>query len=116
MKEETKELLLTVIKDYMSSAQDDLNEAIAMEDYGTASVRGEDIMHYSNCLDQFEDVEDLESMSDEEFSKYFSTFESWQLVKEWLKEPEMWKDGIRLLAEQNDLTDAIDEVIVLVQD
>jgi len=116
MKKSTKDLLLTAIKDYMNGAQEDLNEAIAMEDYSTARDRAEDIAEYCNCLDQFQDVEDIESMSNEEFSSYFSTFESWQYVKECLKEPNDWESDIRLLAGQNGLEDGYDEVIALVQD
>lgn len=116
MKKNTKDLLVTTIKSYLESSQDELNEAIAMEDYGTARDRAEDIRDYCNCLDQFEDVEDIEYMTNEEFSTFFSTFESWQFVKEWLKEPNDWENDIRLLAEQKDLTDAIDEVIALVED
>lgn len=111
MKKETEDLLVAVIKDYMDSAQDDLNEAIGCKEYYTARDKAEDIMHYCNCLDQFEDVE----MTKEEFSNYFSTFESWQLVKEWLKEPDNWEDDIRLLAEQNGLEEGVEEVIALLK-
>lgn len=111
MKKETEELLITVIKDYMGGAQEDLVDALTMEEYYTARDKAEDIMHYCNCLDQFEGVE----MTKEEFTTYFSTFESWQLVKEWLKEPDNWEDDIRLLAEQNGLEEGVDEVIALLK-
>lgn len=113
MKKETEDLLIAVIKDYMDSAQDDLNEAIGCEEYYTARDKAEDIAEYCNCLNQFEDVEDIEKMTNEEFSNYFSTFESWQVVKEWLKEPSNWEDDIRLLAEQNGLEDGVNEVFEL---
>lgn len=115
MKKETEELLIEAIKDYMGGAQEDLNEAIACNNYDTARERAEDIMHYCNCLDQFSLVEDITRMTKEKFSTYFLTFESWQLVKEWLKEPDEWEDDIRLLAEQNGLEEGVDEVIALLK-
>ena len=108
--------MLTVIKNYMSSAQDDLNEAIGLEDFDTARDRAEDIMHYSNCLDQFTLVEDITKMTNDEFSTYFSTFESWQMVKDWIQEPDEWEDDIRHIAEQHGLADGVDDVIALVKD
>ena len=59
---------------------------------------------------------DLKVLTNEEFSNYFSTFESYQLVREWLKEPEEWEDDIRLIAEQNGLEEGVDEVIALLKD
>lgn len=116
MKQESKDLLVTVIKDYMSYAQDDLNEAIGLEDYDTARDRAEDIMHYSNCLDQFGLVEDITKMTNDEFSTYFSAFESWQMVKDWIAEPDEWEDDIRHIAEQHGLEDCVDDVIAIVKD
>lgn len=115
MKKETEDLLIAVIKDYMNGSKEDLNEAIGCEDYDTARVRAEDIAEYCNCLDQFTLVEGVATRTKEEFTTYFSTFESWQLVKKWLKEPDNWEDDIRLLAEQNGLEEGVDEVIALLK-
>lgn len=115
MKKETEELLIAVIKDYMNGAQDDLNEAIGCEEYDTARVRANDIAEYCNCIDQFTLVEDITRFTKEEFTTHFSTFESWQLVKEWLKEPDNWEEDIRYIAEQNGLEEGVDEVIALLK-
>ena len=116
MKKETEDLLLTVIKDYMASAQDDLNEAIGCDDYDTARVRANDIAEYCNCLDQFTLVEDITRYTKEEFTTHFSTFDSWEYAREWIVEPDNWEDDIRYIAEQNDLTEGVDEVIALLKD
>ena len=115
MKKETEDLLVAVIKDYMGSAQNDLNEALGCDDYNEARDRANDIAEYCNCLDQFTVVEGVAERTKEEFTTYFSTFESWQLVKEWLVEPDNWEDDIRLIAEQNGLEEGVDEVIALLK-
>lgn len=111
MKKATKELLLTVIKSYQKSNEDDLNKVMLGYDFGLFL----DDAHYCICLKKFTVVEDIEKMTKEEFTTHFSTFESWQLVKEWLKESDNWEDDILLLAKQNGLEEGVDEVIALLK-